>query len=89
MVLWNCAPMLGLEEEDPTEEIQPSTVNVTTRSKGPIMDESLLLPKIRKIQDSMNKINSNTQTPPIPDLVITRQKDPMISNAVKVLENKT
>ena len=45
IVLWDCAPMLVLEEEDPTEEIQLSVVNVTTRSKGPILDESLLLPK--------------------------------------------
>ena len=50
MVLWDCAPTLGLEEEEPMEEIQISIVNVITRSKGPIMDESLLLPKIRKIQ---------------------------------------
>ena len=49
MVLWDCAPTLGLDEEDPIEEIQLSSVNVTTRSKGPIMDESLILPKIRKI----------------------------------------
>ena len=72
MVLWDFAPMLGLEEEEPTKEIQLSAVNVTTRSKGPIMDEILLLPNIRKIQESMKKINSNTQTPPITDLVITR-----------------
>ena len=50
MVLWDCAPTLELGEEEPTEEIQLSAVNVTTKSKGPIMDESLLLPKIRKIQ---------------------------------------
>ena len=36
----------------------------------------------------MNKINSNTQTQPIPDLVITRQKNPTISNLVKVVEIK-
>ena len=41
--------MLGLDEEEPTEEVSLSAVNVTTRSKGPIMDESILLPKIRKI----------------------------------------
>ena len=33
MVLWGCAPTLGLEEEEPTEEIQLSAVNVTTRRK--------------------------------------------------------
>ena len=60
MVLWDCAPTLGLDEEKPIEEIQLSAVNVTTKSKGPIMDESLLLPKIRKIQESMKKIIINT-----------------------------
>ena len=52
------------------------------------MDESLLLSKIRKIQESMKKINSNTQTLPIPGLVITRQKYPVVSKSVKVVENK-
>ena len=33
MVLWDCAPTQGLNEEDPTEEIQISSVNVTTRVK--------------------------------------------------------
>ena len=37
LVLWDCAPMLGLEEEEPNEEIQLSDFNVTTRSKGPII----------------------------------------------------
>ena len=60
MLLWDCAPTLGLDEEEPTKEIQISAVNVTTRSKGPVMDESLILPKIRKIQESMNKISTNT-----------------------------
>ena len=50
MVLWDYAPTLGLDEEEPIEEIQLSVVNVTTRSKGPIMDEILLLPKIRKMK---------------------------------------
>ena len=49
MVLWGFAPTLGLNEEEPTEEIQLSSVNVTTRSKGPVMDERLILPKIKKI----------------------------------------
>ena len=58
MVLCDCAPMSGLEEEDPTKEIKLSVVNVTIRSKGPIMDEILLLLKIRKIQESMKNISN-------------------------------
>ena len=56
--------MWGLKEEEPTKEIQLLAINVTTRSKGPLAEENLLLPKIRKIQESMKKINNNTQTPP-------------------------
>ena len=52
------------------------------------MDEILSPPKIRKIQESMKKINSNTQTPPIPDIVITRQKAPAVSKPVKVTKSK-
>ena len=62
MVLWDCVPTLGLDEYEPTEEIQISSVNVTTINKGPIMDESLILPKIRKIQEIIKNISSTTQT---------------------------
>ena len=72
MVLWDCAPMLGLEDEEPNEEIQLSNVNVTTRSKRPLIEDNTLLPKIKRIQENMKKVRNNTQTQPIPDLVITR-----------------
>ena len=49
IVVWDYAPTLRLDEEEPTKEIQLSAINVTNRSKGPIMDEILLLPKISKI----------------------------------------
>ena len=60
MVLWDCVPTLGLNEEEPTEEIQLSLVNVTTTRKGPVMDERLILPKIKKIQETVKNINSTT-----------------------------
>ena len=72
MVLWGFAPMLGLENEEYTEEIQLSVVNVATRSKGSLYEDNTLLPKIKKIQENMKKIRNNTQTLPAPDLVITR-----------------
>ena len=89
MVLWDCAPTLGLDEEESTEEIQLSAVNVKTKSKGPIMDESLLLPNIMKIQENMKMISSNTQTPPKYDLVTTKDKVTTVSKHVKVVESKT
>ena len=88
MVLWDCVPMLGLENEEPTEKIQIPAINVTTRSKGPLIEDNTLLPKIKKIQENMKKIRNNTQNPPIPDLVVTRQNSPSVSKPVKAAENK-
>ena len=39
MVLWDWEPTLWLSEDEPTEEIKMSSVNVTTRSKGLVVDE--------------------------------------------------
>ena len=36
----------------------------------------------------MKKVNSNTQNLAIPDLVIARQEDPVVSNPMKVAESK-
>ena len=52
------------------------------------MNESLLLPKISKIQESVRKHNSNTRTPPKSDLVITKEKVTAVSNPVKDVESK-
>ena len=62
MVLWDWAPTLGLSEDEHTEEIQLSSVNVTTRSKGPVGYQILVLPKERKIKETFKKIISTTQT---------------------------
>ena len=50
MVLWDCAPTLGLEEEELMEEIQLSAVNVTATRKGPIRDEILLLCRLGRFK---------------------------------------
>ena len=88
MVLWDCAPMLGLEEEEPNEEIQLSDVNITTRRKGPIIEDNTLLPNIKRIQENLKKVRNNTQTQIIPDLVITRKNTPTIGKPVKEAERK-
>ena len=54
---------MGLSEDEATEEIQVSSVNVTTISKGSVVDESLILPKIKKLKENMKKIVSTTFYP--------------------------
>ena len=56
MVLWDWAPTLGLSEDEPTKASQVSLVNVMTRSRALVMDESLLLPKVKKFRENMKKI---------------------------------
>ena len=53
------------------------------------MDEILLLPNIRKIQESTKNISSHTQTPPKFDMVTTKDKVTVVSKLVKVVESKT
>ena len=52
------------------------------------MDERLILPKIRKIQESMKRISNNTQTTSKSDMVNKKDKVPAVSTPVKIVENK-
>ena len=88
MVLWDWAPTLGLNEEEPTEDIQVSLVNVTTRSKGPVVYEILLLPKIQNIKENMKKIISTTQTKPNSNPINIKETNPVVNKPVKNMVNK-
>ena len=88
MVLWDCMTTLGLEEEEPTKEIQFSVVNITTRSHGPITYESLL-PKIKNFQESMKKLANKTQIPIIPEKFIAKQKSPIVSKPTNFVESRS
>ena len=87
MVLWDSAPIPRLDEEEPTKEIQLSSVNVTTIIKGLVIDEILILPKIKKIQETMKKISSTTQKKSKSDLVNKKDKVPEVSKPIKIVEN--
>ena len=52
------------------------------------MGESILLPKIRKIQKNMKKINSSTQMPPKSDLVTFKEKVIGVIKPGNVVPNK-
>ena len=88
MVLWDWAPTLWLIEDEPTEEIQVSSVNVKTTSKWPIVDESIMLPKIHKMKENMKNILSTTQTTPKPNPVNIKEAIPVVNKPMKTVENK-
>ena len=88
MVLWDRAPTLGLSEDEPTEESQVSSANVKTRSKGLVVDEILLLHKIKKMKENMKKILSTTQKTPKPNPVNIKETIPIVNKTMKITINK-
>ena len=89
MVLWNWTPTLGLSEDEPIEEVQVSSVNVTTRSKGSVVDESLTLPKINKFKENMNKILTTTQKMPESNPVNKNEAIQVVNKPMKTVINKS
>ena len=60
-----------------------------TRSKEPVVDEILVLPKIKNIKENMKKILSTTQTTPKSNLVNIKETNPVINKPVNTMVNKT
>ena len=48
--------MFSIEDEGLTEEENISETNVTTRSQGPLKEDNMIIPKIKKLQENMKKI---------------------------------
>ena len=65
-----------------------SSINVMTRSKGPVVDESLLLPKIKKFRENMKKILNTTQTTPKPNPANIKETIPGGNKSIKTTINK-
>ena len=70
MVLWDCVSMFSIEDEGFTEEEKISETNVTT-SQGPLKEDNMIMPKIKKLQENMKKIKNNSQKVNIPEFFIT------------------
>ena len=49
LVLWDCVSMFDIEDEDITEEEEIPKTNVTTRSQSSLKEDSMILPKIKKL----------------------------------------
>ena len=64
-------------------------MNVTTRSIGPVVDQSLVLPKTNKIKETMKKIISTTQMQQKVNPKNMKETSPVINKSVKNVVNKT
>ena len=73
MVLWDCVSIFDTEKESDLGHEYISEEKVTTRSKDLLNKDISLIPKIKKFQDNMKKIQKNSTNEEIPKLTISSQ----------------
>ena len=73
MVLWDCVSLFDIEEEKDLRHKDTLERNVMTRSQGLIKENSLILPKIKKLQKNVKKFQKNTSAYKILEFTTTSQ----------------
>ena len=68
------------------EEI--SETNVTTRSQGLLNKDNSIIPKSKKFQDNMKKIQKNNIDDKIPELTISSQDPKQVNMPTRPIEDK-
>ena len=81
MVLGNSISLFDAEEENNWRYKDVMETNVTTRSQGSIKEDSLILPKIKRLQKNVKKFQNNSSADKIPEFTITSQ-DPRQNDAL-------
>ena len=79
MVLWDCVLLFDAEEEKDLRYEDILETNIMTRSQGLKKDNSLVLPKIKRLQKNVKKFQKNTTTNKIPEFTITSQNPRQIN----------
>ena len=88
LVLWDCVSMFDTLEEGSLKQEEISETNVTTRSQVLVKEDKSILPKIKKLQENMKKVQKNTTTDKIPEFIITSQDPKRFNMPVKPIEDK-
>ena len=89
LVLWDWAvPTLGLKEEEQAEEIQVSSVKITTRSKGIVVDQILVFPKVNITKETMKRNIGTTRPQHKVNPENIKETILVINKHVKNVENK-
>ena len=66
LVLWDSVSLFDTEEEVSLKHKETSETNVTTRSQGLLNKDNSILPKIKRLQENVKKIQKSTPTDKIP-----------------------
>ena len=88
LVLWDCVSMFDTEGEGSLKQEETSKTNVTTRSQILLKEDNSILPKIKKLQENMKKIQKNTATVKVPKFTISSQDLKKINTPIKPIEDK-
>ena len=80
--------MFDTKEEDFRIQEEIPETNVTTRSQSLLKEDNSILPKIKKLQENMKKINNNTLIVKIPEFVSSSQDPKKINTPLKLTEVK-
>ena len=88
MVLWDCVSLLDAKEEKDLRHEGILETNVMTRSQGLIKENSLMLPKIKRLQKNVKKFQNNSSTNNILEFTITSQSPRQVNMPTKPNEEK-
>ena len=83
MVLWECVSLFDAKEEKDLRHEDILETNVMTRSQGLIKENSLMLPKIRRLQKNVKKFQKNSSADKILEFTITSQNPRLINMLTK------
>ena len=73
MFLWDCVSLFNATEEKDLSNKSFLETNVATRSQGLLKENSITLPKIKRLQKNVKKFQNNSSTNKIPEFAITSQ----------------
>ena len=83
MVLWDCISLFDVEEERDLRYEDILETNIMMRSQGLIKENSLMLPKIKRLQKNVNKFQNNSSANKILAFTITSQNPRQINMPTK------
>ena len=88
LVLWDCISMFDTEKEGYLKQEEISETNETTRSQGLVSKDNSILPKIKKFQEKINKIQKKNADDKILELTISSQGPKQVNMPVRPIEYK-
>ena len=88
MVLWDFVSLFDAEEEKDQRYEYILETNITTRIQGLIKENSLVLPKIKRLQKNVKKFQKNTAANKIPKFTITSKNPRQINMPTNPIEEK-